>query len=347
MAREWRRVLSYCVVTFVISWGGIFLLIGPGAVTLDAANLPILLGLGYVAMLLGPSVAAVAVTAALDGRPGLRALRDSLVTWRFAGRWWAIGALTAPVSITALLFALSFASPGYVPRLVVEGDRAALLGYVAVSATLTGVFEELGWTGFVVRTLLSRHGVVRTGVIVGLLMAAWNFLIVYVKELSLPTPGVLGLGIVLAVGLLTWQVAYRVLMVWVYDRTRSLLLAMLMQTSLVAAWTALTPLGLDQTTLVIFYILLTAIWCVAAAAVLRSGLLRDERDLEADVVAHGDDLRDRGLRLPHVEVGPLDGQRRVRREVGAGALRGGFPRRGLGHAVDREVAVDGERPRSG
>jgi hypothetical protein len=268
-------VLAYCVAAFGIAWGGILLLIGPAAIPLDAEHLALLLGFGYVAMLAGAGPAAVALTAIVDGRAGLHALRAEILAWRLPALRWAAALLIAPLSIAAVLAVLSLASPDFVPRLVVEPDRAALLQYVAVSALLTGVFEELGWTGLVARALIGRHGVLRTGLIVGALMAAWNLLIVTVKELSVPTPGPLPLVVLLAVGLLTWQIAYRVLMVAMYERTRSVLMAMVMQTSLVASWTALTPLALTNTTLVAFYLVLTALWCVVAAIALRAGRVAD------------------------------------------------------------------------
>ena len=39
-----------------------------------------------------------------------------------------------------------------------------------------GIFEELGWTGFAVPTLLGRprYGVLGTGLIVGVLWGAWH-----------------------------------------------------------------------------------------------------------------------------------------------------------------------------
>ena len=273
-----HRLVAYCALTFAISWGGILLVIGPAGIALDAEHVGFLIGFGYVGMLAGPAVAGIVLTAFLDGRAGLRALGAELFRWRVGGRWWTAALLTAPLSIAAVLFALSLSSSDFLPRLLVENDRAGLLGFVAVTSLLTGVFEELGWTGFAASALIRRHGVLRTGIVVGLLTAAWNLPIVTVKELSLPTPGALPLAVLLAVSLLAWQPAYRVLLVWVYDRTRSVLLAMLMQTSLVAAWTSLTPLALSRTTLIAFYLALTAVWVAVAMLVLR----RHGRELSQD-----------------------------------------------------------------
>ena len=271
-----HELLSYCVATFGISWGGIAALLVSGSVALDAEHLALILGLGYVAMLAGPVIAAIALRALIDGRPGVRALRAAAIRWRVGLGWWMVALLTAPLSISALLWSLSLFSPAYVPRLVLEADPVALLQFVAVTAVLTGVFEEIGWTGSATPLLLRRHGVVRTGLILGLLMAVWNLPIVLLKELSVPTLGVVPLSLFLAVSLITWQTAYRVLLVIAYDRTRSVLLAMAMQTSLVAAWTSLTPLGLTQGKLMTFYIALAGLWCVVGLVALRG---RDRRSV--------------------------------------------------------------------
>jgi hypothetical protein len=69
--------------------------------------------------------------------------------------------------------------------------------------------------------------------------------------------------------LFTWLPAYRVLMVMVYDRTGSLLVAMLMHASLIAFWRIFTPLALTGVALVISYLVLTAALWVIIAVILR------------------------------------------------------------------------------
>jgi hypothetical protein len=70
----------------------------------------------------------------------------------------------------------------------------------------TGILEELGWTGFATRRLRLRYGVLGTGLIC------------------------------------RGALAFRVLMVWVYERTDEILLAaMLMRVSLAAFAVILFP----------------------------------------------------------------------------------------------------------
>ena len=95
---------------------------------------------------------------------------------------------------------------------------------------MIGVFEELGWTGFAIPTLLRRmrYGVLSTGLIVGVLWGVVHLPVYYWASADLS--GALLLAVV-AANVLAWFPPYRVLMVWIYDRTESLLLAMLMHGS--------------------------------------------------------------------------------------------------------------------
>jgi hypothetical protein len=95
---------------------------------------------------------------------------------------------------------------------------------------LAGFFEELGWTGFAIPRLRLRFAT-------GLLWGAWHF------PLFREGDGFSGMPplALLVVQLFAWLPAYRVLMVWVYERTGSLLVAMLMQANLSASKLMLQP----------------------------------------------------------------------------------------------------------
>jgi membrane protease YdiL (CAAX protease family) len=171
---------------------------------------------------------------------------------------------------TVVLLTLSQISPQFLPRLFTSDDKGFLLQFSLVAALLVGVFEELGWTGFAVHTMLKRgYEILSTGLIVGLLFGAWHLPIVFLMSGTPSGAGGLPLAIFLPASLFTWLPTYRVLMVWVYDRTRSLLLAMLMHTSLITFWTMLTPLTISGLTLVTFYLIFSAAMWVIIAVVLR------------------------------------------------------------------------------
>ena len=135
-------------------------------------------------------------------------------------------------------------SPEFVPRVFTSDEKAALLLFGIGWGLALGFFEELGWTGFAVPTLRLRYGVLATGHIVGLLYGAWHFLTNGFWP-SGTISGALSLALFVTVrgfGLLVGSLlAFRVLMVWVYDRTESLLVAMLIHASLAASTLILDP----------------------------------------------------------------------------------------------------------
>jgi membrane protease YdiL (CAAX protease family) len=104
-----------------------------------------------------------------------------------------------------------------------------------VGAIVGGVFEELGWTGFATPTLLRRirYGGLGTGLIVGVLWGVAHLPLYYWGSGDLS--GELSLALLLPAQILGWFLPYRVLMVWAYQRTESLLVAMLMHVSLTAS----------------------------------------------------------------------------------------------------------------
>jgi len=85
--------------------------------------------------------------------------------------------------------------------------------------------EELGWTGFALPKLRQRYGVLTTGLVMGLLWSAWHFPL-FAGERD--PEGTVPAALLVGVFLFAWLPPYRVLTVWVYDRTGSLLMAYLM-----------------------------------------------------------------------------------------------------------------------
>ena len=144
-------------------------------------------------------------------------------------RWYAVALLTAPLLVTAVLLALSLTSPEFLPGIFTTDDKATLLLFGIGGGLTAGIFEELGWTGFAMPRMRLRYGVLATGLIVGLLWGAWHFLCSS-GQAALPPEA--PAGPLPARAPLLRPAGLRVLMVWVYDRTGSLLVAMLMHVSL-------------------------------------------------------------------------------------------------------------------
>ena len=270
-------LLGYFALAFAISWGGVLLVIGgPGGIPGTKEEFETLLPFVILAMLAGPSVAGILLTGLVHGRAGLREIRPRLLRWRVGARWYAVALLTAPLSMTAVLLALSLISAEFFPGIFTSDDKATLLLSGIVGGLVVGIFEELGWTGFAVPTLRQRYGVLATGLIVGVLWGAWHLLTNGLWPSSSLSGG-LSMSLFLLAYLFTFLVgqllAYRVLMVWVYDRTGgSLLVAMLMHASLTTSTLILGPLAISGVVLLTYSLALAAAtWVVVAAVAVAQG----------------------------------------------------------------------------
>jgi len=267
-----HRLLIYFFLVFAISWGGMLLVIAAAGGTAFPARgeeIGRLIGPVYAVWLMGPAVAGILFITLTHGRAGLRELLARLLKWRVGAGWFAVALLTAPLLISAILFALSLTSSDFLPRLYAAGDRASLLQFGIVAGLMVAIFEELGWTGFVVPSLRLRYGVFKTGLFLGFMWCAWRSLVVFWA--SGDSPGGLSPFLFVATVVFTWLPASRVLMVWVYDRTGSLLVTMLMHASFVTFWTILTPLTVVGVPLVTYYLVLAAaLWLVVAAVFMVS-----------------------------------------------------------------------------
>ena len=272
---SWTGVSTYFVLAFAISWGGVVTVVGFDGFPGTAEDFRVLLPMMVIAMLAGPSVAGVAATALFLGKTGLHDLWLRCSKARVGARWYAVALLTAPLLVSGVLMALSLISPVFRPGLLTVSAPSTHLVLGLVTGIVAGLFEELGWTGFAVQRLRLRYGVVVTGLIVGVVWGAWHLLVVWWG--STETSGSLSMAVYLPAMAFSFLVPYRVLMVWVYDRTDSLLLAMWMHASLTASVRILDPVPISGWSIVTYNLVLgAALWVVVTtvAAVLPGAFSR-------------------------------------------------------------------------
>jgi membrane protease YdiL (CAAX protease family) len=257
-------VLTYYALVFAISWGLSLIALGPaafvGVAPISNSQMPFV-----YAAIVGPLVAGVVTTLLISGRLGLRDLRTRLFRWNVGIRWYAVALLTAPVLTMALLLALSLASPAFTPVIFTARHKAPLLVTGIAIGLVVPFFEETGWTGFVIPQLRQRRGIIGTGVIVGLLWGLWH-LPMFSSSASSST--LVPPALYLAVLLFSWLVPYRVLMVWVYDRTKSLLLAMAMHLVIDFNVVVLIPHG-PEVALTFDLVFAAALWLLVGVVVRR------------------------------------------------------------------------------
>lgn len=202
----------------------------------------------------GPALAAIGVLALSQGRPGLRAFWRRCTAWR-AGWWYVLG----PAVIAATLLAAYALSPllgasGSAPRLPAAGVLLNLL-------LLGGLWEEPGWTGYLLHTLQERlarrpRGVLWATLLTGLGRALWHL------PLALS-------GAIAWYDALFFSLALQVILAWVYNRSGGSVPAVMtthFTSNVLAGSTMLAAFsGAGRT---VYYILFVACACLAALAIL-------------------------------------------------------------------------------
>ncbi|MGV9341777.1 CPBP family intramembrane glutamic endopeptidase [Streptomyces sp. NPDC003688] len=186
---------------------------------------------------LGPITSAFVVTAATDGRPGLRVWLRRMGHWRVGWRWYAAVVLSVPAVLTLSSVALAGRAPAW-------PSTAVLVAYVpglVVQMVTTGLAEEPGWRDFAMPRMQRRHSPVVATLIVGVLWGLWH-LPLYLSDWG----GWPDVSWDLPLEFVVTTVAFSFVMTWVFNRTNeSLPLAMLCHTSvnnfISIAWSGMFP----------------------------------------------------------------------------------------------------------
>lgn len=163
--------------------------------------------------LLGPMVAAVIVTVAVEGRAGILDFGARLVRWRVPVRWYLLAIL--PYVLFLAAFGLVAATGGDPPAPDEFYEFSGLpnltvLLVVALVLLFNGFGEEAGWRGFLTPQLLRRHGPILASVLVAAAWIAWHVPSFWVIE----TYRNAGVGIVpmMAIGI----TAGSIILTWLY-----------------------------------------------------------------------------------------------------------------------------------
>lgn len=272
-----NAVLTYFILTFIFTWGCMGLAVYPSGFPITDEQFETAGALVYVAMLVGPTGAGLLLTGLLEGRAGFRKLRSQLLQWRVNIRWYAVAILTAPIVITTILLGLSVTSAEFQPAVFASDGKLALVLSSIAMGLVVGTFEEVGWTGFAIPRLKLRYGVMSTGLIVGIVWGAWHFPPFWKSDtFSATLPLILLLG-----QLFSWLPPYRIIMVWVYDRTDSLLLAVLMHASLMGSLNALVPADLFGSTLITWiFSWAIVLWVIIGVGAVIKGRLLSSQSIE-------------------------------------------------------------------
>ncbi|MBN2391255.1 MAG: CPBP family intramembrane metalloprotease [Anaerolineae bacterium] len=260
-----RPLLVYFVLAFVLTWGGTLLhqLAGPQR---DSV-LPSLFAVpGILMWYYGPALAAVIVVWSSEGKDGLRRLLRKFLVWRVGWRWYAFIVLY-PLVLHLVVSGIGWLTSGPALRFfetegIPGGNRWMVALILILYHTLVrGIGEETGWRGFALPRMQSRWGVLRGGLLLGVLWGAWHFNPANFSLLLSP------LGVVIFLNIVAASVIYA----WVYNHTQgSLLIAALFHmTNNIAEW--VVPVGLMTGTVANLAIQTIVLWMIVAGLVLKFG----------------------------------------------------------------------------
>ena len=248
-------VTSYFVLAYAASWVGSLITVGPkffrGEALLDSDILLLALP-----MFLGPPLASIGMTILLEGKQGIQNLISRMRIWKLHG--WYLALLIFPLLIVLVLGSLSiFISDAFAPNFLAIG---------MIGGLLAGFLEEIGWTGFAFPKMQEQHGALKAAIILGLLHGFWHILPGYLG--SSGTQGVYWLPNFISLWIIG-MTAMRILLVWVYVNTGSLLMGQLMHASSTGFLIVLSPSPispLNETYWFLIYALLLSILAVLIAA---------------------------------------------------------------------------------
>lgn len=199
--RRWP-VTGFAVLACGFTWAWVLPFVFAGRVVHPGVGWPT-----HFPGLLGPAVAAIVVTAVADGRSGLLALRRRVLRWRQPRQVWGLVlATTVGVGAIAALVTGGISYSGLSRFSGLPAGSPALTLLLLI--TVNGFGEEIGWRGFALDRLRTRHGPIAASLLVALPWAVWHlpqfWLLASYRDLGLVgVPGFL-LGLVAGAIVLGW-----------------------------------------------------------------------------------------------------------------------------------------------
>lgn len=138
-------------------------------------------------MAAGPLLAAIVVTAVVDGRRGLHELGRRMLRWRVGWQWYA-AALIIPLAVVLGTGALNVAlgAPDSALRELELSSLVLVFALRLVVPVFSPIGEEPGWRGFALPRFLAGRSPFQATLFLGLIVALWHVPLVFLAEEDLP-----------------------------------------------------------------------------------------------------------------------------------------------------------------
>ena len=242
----------------IISFFDLALALGGGTVYLVVQGV-IPAGLALVSVL-SASIAGIIMTAATDGRAGLKLMFRRLLIWRVGIGYWlfAILFLIPAIFLGSLLNPLFNGDP--ISFSNIKPSFEILLMFISF-IIVAGLGQELGWTGFLTPRLQAHFSALTACIIRAIFGGIWHLPLFFYARLQPPALAdfpyggwIAQKGFLVAIGaaVLMFLFPWSIFFAWIFNNTRgSLLLVAVLHGSeiLVAYWmlsTGINPNNLDN-----------------------------------------------------------------------------------------------------
>lgn len=254
-------VLSYFILTFLISWGGVYILGAPYGMPAPNEHFTKMWPIVFIPYFLGPCLSGLFLTTLVYGKTGFRELLSRIFKWRVGLGWYAVALLTIPLLTVSIQFLLSLFSPVFIAEIFTSDNKVSLilLG-LGVGFFFGGILEEMGWTGFATPKLRRNNfSPLITGLIVGFLWGVWHLFPTFwgsgdtngsFSVLLFFPPSLFYLGVLSG---------FRILMVWAFENTGSHFLIILMHMSVTASTLFIFAPAARGVDLIIYYTILSVL----------------------------------------------------------------------------------------
>ena len=255
-------LITFFILAYSLAWGGTLLINFSSGFSLFHGESVLSKGISgqlmfvWLVMLTAPAIAGVFLQRMLDGKEGVKRLFASIGRWKVSIRWYAAALLIIPVLLVPVIYSFVLVSKIYSPGLMVAtGVGAGLIG---------GFFEEIGWTGFALPRLQLKYTPFAAGIILGIVHTFWHLLADYLGGISFYKD-------LYALHFFLWIVAltaFRLLAVWIYNCSGSLLLAQLAHASFTGSQLIFGPPGVTSAGAIAWYAVFAIALCVVVTFIV-------------------------------------------------------------------------------
>jgi membrane protease YdiL (CAAX protease family) len=249
-----HSLIIYFVLAYAIAWIGSFVLGGPKFLSGELFEFEDIGKMALVA-LSAPFISGLLMTYLADGKSGLKKFYVRAINYRVGGRWY----------LPLLIFPILLLTVSIVLGVLISPEMLPVFQWLGIMAgPMAGFFEETGWMGFAYPKMSIKKSVLGAAIGLGIIHGIWHFAFDFLAQFNFLG----GFYFPYFVGFLFHIIGLRVLIVWVYENTNSLLLAMLMHASSTGFYGIIMPTTMEPVNWAIFYVVYGVTCSLAALIVI-------------------------------------------------------------------------------